>query len=241
MVTKQCSVCKEVKPLSEFHKNKGGKFGVRSMCKVCIGKYHKKYCEDNKELVSERWKNYYNDNREKLSEQRKEFRESNKKMVLERHKRYYENNKEKVCDYSKSHYEANKEKIITRQVEYNKNKRRSDPLYSLKNTIRARMWEALKKNGYSKRSFTHKMLGCTFEELKQHLESQFTEGMSWGNRGEWHIDHIVPLASATNEAEMVELCHYTNLQPLWAEENRKKGAKMLIVGERNKSWQESHF
>ena len=64
------------------------------------------------------------------------------------------------------------------------------------------------------------------EELKIHLEKQFKPGMSWDNRKEWHIDHIVPLASAKDEETMNKLCHYTNLQPLWAEENLSKGARL---------------
>ena len=65
------------------------------------------------------------------------------------------------------------------------------------------------------------------QEDKEHLENQFKEGMTWHNRSEWHIDHIVPLSSANNEEELYKLCHYTNLQPLWAEENLKKSNKIL--------------
>ena len=70
------------------------------------------------------------------------------------------------------------------------------------------------------------MLGCTWKELRCHMESKFTEGMSWANRNLWHIDHIIPLASAKSIEEVIKLCHYTNLQPLWAEDNLKKGAKI---------------
>ena len=71
------------------------------------------------------------------------------------------------------------------------------------------------------------MLGCTPEELRDHLQSQFTEGMTLENHGEWHIDHIIPLASANTEEEIVKLCHYTNLQPLWAEDNLSKSDKII--------------
>jgi hypothetical protein len=59
-----------------------------------------------------------------------------------------------------------------------------------------------------------------------HLESKFVDGMSWDNRSRWHIDHIMPLASAKTEEELVALCHYTNLQPLWAAENLRKSDKL---------------
>ena len=71
------------------------------------------------------------------------------------------------------------------------------------------------------------MLGCDWETLKQHIESQFVDGMSWDNRDLWHIDHIIPLASANTEKEIYALSNYKNLQPLWIEENLKKGSKLI--------------
>jgi hypothetical protein len=53
--------------------------------------------------------------------------------------------------------------------------------------------------------------------------------MNWSNRNLWHIDHIIPLASAKTEEEMIKLCHYTNLQPLWAIENMSKGSKIITI------------
>jgi hypothetical protein len=64
------------------------------------------------------------------------------------------------------------------------------------------------------------------ETTKAHIEAQFHPGMSWGNYGQWHVDHIIPLASAKTAEELVALCHHTNLQPLWAEDNLRKGAKI---------------
>lgn len=73
------------------------------------------------------------------------------------------------------------------------------------------------------------LLGCTPLQLRAHLESQFTEGMNWNNRELWHVDHIRPLASfdLTNFAERAVAARYTNLQPLWAADNLRKGAKVL--------------
>jgi hypothetical protein len=68
---------------------------------------------------------------------------------------------------------------------------------------------------------------CSFEEFFIHIESQFIDGMSWENRSLWHIDHIIPLATAKTEEEILRLNHYTNLRPLWALDNLKKGSKIL--------------
>jgi hypothetical protein len=73
------------------------------------------------------------------------------------------------------------------------------------------------------------LIGCSVPQLRKHLEAQFTEGMTWDNHGEWHIDHIKPCASfdLTDAEQQLECFNYTNLQPLWASDNLSKGAKVL--------------
>ena len=66
-----------------------------------------------------------------------------------------------------------------------------------------------------------------YVELKEHMERQFIKGMNWENRDQWHIDHIIPLATAQCEDDVIRLNHYTNLQPLWAEDNLSKGSKII--------------
>lgn len=113
-----------------------------------------------------------------------------------------------------------------RMREYQRRRMVEDPIYALSRRARTRTHHALRNAGYNKTSKTAEMLGCSFEELHAHLESQFVDGMSWANMGGWHVDHIVPLASAKTEEELVALCHYTNLQPLWAFDNLSKGDKL---------------
>ena len=79
----------------------------------------------------------------------------------------------------------------------------------------------------TKKNKTFDIVGCSPESLKEHLEKQFTNGMTWDNRSEWHIDHIIPLSSAKTEEELYKLCHYSNLQPLWAGDNLSKGNKVF--------------
>ena len=75
------------------------------------------------------------------------------------------------------------------------------------------------------------MIGCSPQFLKEHLEKQFKDGMNWENYGlyGWHIDHIIPLSSAQNEDDIYKLCHYTNLQPLWAKDNLSKGNRIIDI------------
>ena len=120
-------------------------------------------------------------------------------------------------------YEKNKEKIRA-QRKVLRQKYSQDPLYILAKRIRDRVRDSFKRGKFRKTS-TLEILGCDWETAKAHLESQFKEGMSWLNIGEWHIDHIKPLALAANEEELKSLCHYSNLQPLWAEDNMRKGKK----------------
>lgn len=103
--------------------------------------------------------------------------------------------------------------------------KKSDPMFILKNRLRARLHAAFREQGYTKKTKTHKMLGCSFRTLKKHIEHRFRKGMTWENQDLWHVDHILPLAAATNEKELRVLCKYTNLQPMWATDNLKKGDK----------------
>jgi hypothetical protein len=91
--------------------------------------------------------------------------------------------------------------------------------------MRTRIWFALKRKYKSKS--TIKLLGCSIEECWQHLESKFQPGMTKENHGLWHVDHIRPCASFDlTDPEQQKICfHYTNLEPMWAIDNLKKGAK----------------
>ena len=113
-----------------------------------------------------------------------------------------------------------------RQREDHARRYRKDVQYKLMVTQRSRLWHALKGRG-AKSSRTIILIGCSIEHLRQHLEAQFTDGMTWDNHGQWHIDHIKPCASfdLTDAEQQHECFNYTNLQPLWAVDNLTKGAK----------------
>ncbi len=135
----------------------------------------------------------------------------------------------KICKrISASEYRLrNKDKVNKYQREYSKARKKTDPLYKMKRAIRERTSLAFKKSYWTKTSGNLNMLGAEYDIVFNHIQSQFTDGMNWSNHGKWHIDHIVPISSATTKEELESLCHYKNLQPLWAEDNLSKGDKIL--------------
>jgi hypothetical protein len=125
----------------------------------------------------------------------------------------------------------NKEKVYDRQKKYVKNRRKEDPVYHLTFNLRNRLKTYIKliKTPYKLPKSPIELVGCTAEKLKEHIESKFVDNMSWDNYGYrgWHLDHIIPLCTAKTKEEVYELNHYTNLQPLWAIDNMKKGKKII--------------
>ena len=148
------------------------------------------------------------------------------------HKKYRDSNKDYFIKKSKKYRDSNKDYFSKYKKKWEKEKRHTNPLFKLKCKLRGRTCSAFKAKGYKKDSMTSEMLGVDWEVCKAHIERQFTKGMSWDNSAEWHIDHIIPLASANTEEELKKLCHYSNLQPLWAFDNLIKSAK--INGQQNK-------
>lgn len=136
------------------------------------------------------------------------------------HVAWYAENKEKKLSYMSKY---NKHVAVPRKKE----KYKQDHVFALEQLSRARLSKAMQRFGYAKNGKTQEFIGCSYEDLVTHLESQFTDGMNWENRGEWHIDHIMPIATAKTEADLLALFHFTNLRPLWAIDNRRKGSKVI--------------
>lgn len=142
-------------------------------------------------------------------------------------KKQYKKHKEKIKDAASNYYHNNKDKVIASQREYARKKRNTDKSYVVARRLRNRLYYALKNKSWKKNTHFSDYIGCSREDLIVHLESGFRDGMSWDNYGKWHIDHVIPLNSATNEDSLYRLCHYTNLQPLWASDNIRKGDKII--------------
>jgi hypothetical protein len=196
----------------------------------------KKYYEANKEKLIDYQKKYYKANKESLVEYGKDYYVNNR----DKKQSYLAENKAKIAAKKKLYYEANKAKLIKLQSDWsiaNKDKTRiyqkkrlaEDVVYRLRVNVKNLIGNSLRNNNFKKTSRTEQILGCSFEEFKILLESKFESWMNWDNRGlyngelnfGWDIDHIIPLSSATCEADIIKLNHYTNLQPLCSYTNRK--------------------
>jgi len=110
----------------------------------------------------------------------------------------------------------------------NTKRRRTNPVYRLRVNLRGNILQSFKRKGFTKNSKTFEILGCDYDTFEKHIADKFTEGMSLDNHGEWHLDHQIPLALAETEEEVVELCHYTNYQPLWGKDNLEKNDKVRM-------------
>jgi len=157
-------------------------------------------------------------------------KECNKKRV----RKWVEENKDKYIAGMRERAKRNSKQAVERvrqwrkkhkgrRNKYDNERYKTDPVHKLKVAIRNSIGKSIRR----KRMHSKEMIGCDYDELKKHIQSQFTEGMTWNNYGEWHIDHIRPLSSfdLTNEEQQKQAFNYKNLQPLWAEDNRKKSNK----------------
>ena len=131
-------------------------------------------------------------------------------------------NKEKRARQTKDYYLKNKTKVNSYRVKYEKQRRSKDSLYKFKQELRKDIQKYIKRSGFSKSSKGFSILGLSPEDYKLYIQSMFTKGMSWDNKGEWHIDHIIPISSAKSKEEAEILNHYLNLKPLWAKDNLYK-------------------
>jgi hypothetical protein len=203
MEKKICSKCKLEKDVCEFYKHSKNPNIYRGQCKKCM----------NSDSVL-----HYSNNKEKIKEQSKIYVSKNSEKIKKRRKIYVENNPNLFKDW----IEKNKEHRRNYINNYN-----SSPISKLKNSLRSRINELMNKKYNNPR--TTNLVGCDYEFLINYIESKFINGMSWDNYGYygWHLDHIIPLSSAKTEEELCKLFHYTNLQPLWAEDNLRKSNKIL--------------
>ncbi len=212
---KVCNKCLESKPIECYYSDKYKKDGLKTICIQCQKNYILKNSERNKDTS----KLYYENNKEKISERKKKYNLENKNKLKEYRKEYNLKNRKKNASINKLYYQDNKVYILDK---FN-NRLKNDSFFKLKHNLRTNVRNSLTKYGYTKKSKTYELIGIDYISFKKYIEAQFKEGMNWENYGEWHLDHKIPISWAKNENEAIELCHYSNYQPLWAFDNLSKG------------------
>jgi len=204
----RCTKCKTVKPLSEFYIRKSGSRAgkPRSHCIVCQANNH----QEHKEERNDRSKKYYHENVEEIKAYNKQHRPLTREADRARHKAWKLKNIEVVREKGRIY--------VAKRL-------KTDPIYRFKSNVRNMIRNAIYRGGYSKNDRTQNILGCTYQEFLNHIIAKFEPEMTLDNYGDWHIDHIIPIASGITEEEILKLNHYTNLQPLWAADNLAKHTK----------------
>jgi hypothetical protein len=193
----------------------------------------KDYYRRHKELILEKCRQYRNKNREFLAEKSKIYRKNNKEAISESRKKFSQKNAERIANIKKTFYEQNKEKMIRQQIEYQKNRIKTDSKYSIYKMVSSRISKAIRRRGWPKCGPTQAAIGCDFNTLETHLIlSAIRNYGEWFSYQKYHIDHIVPLVTAQTIEDLYRLNHFTNLQYLYPEDNLRKSDKLDFKLER---------
>jgi len=161
----------------------------------------------------------------------KKWRDSNKDYLSNKHKTWSEKNREHLNTYHKEWREKNIDKHRENKRNYEKTRKANDPLYKLISNFRTAIYQVLKENNVDKNGHYFEVLKYTPEELINHLKKQFTDGMTWDNYGQWHVDHVIPISvhdiHEIGDNEFMRCWSLSNLQPMWGDENIRKSNKIL--------------
>ncbi len=214
MKTKECTSCKTEKSLDHFGNNRRSKDGLMHACRSCRSEVKRKYRLANREKVSEGKKRWYRENRERVLQKRKDYYQENSEVIKERNGKH-----------------GKRPEVMARKNRRCLERYHSDIIYRLKVIVSRSVGQALKGQGACKKSPTWSALPYTPRELREHLEAQFDDSMTWENYGTmWHIDHIYPQSrlpyDSFDHPNFIKCWALENLQPLDAIENIRKGNKV---------------
>lgn len=214
--TQECNKCLKYKSSDEFSKREyKSKPFLNKTCKKCVCERVKKYKEDNREKVLQSKRESWHRNKGKILE-----------IHNERSRQYFKNNPEKRRATAREWARRNRSKI----KEYRQQRYYSDPEFNMQIKIRRRIYMALFRKRGIKQNKMVDLLGCTPSFFKSYIEGLFTEGMTWDGilKSEIHLDHKIPCSkfNLLDPIEQVKCFHYTNMQPLWAEDNLYKHCKI---------------
>lgn len=203
--SKICTKCDIVKDKIYFTKDDRSHDGLCASCKECF-------------MI------YRSFNKERTREYNKKYQIENKEVLLEKQSSYRERTRERTREYNRNYKKINREKIN----KYYSDRKKNDAFFKFKLSVRNLLYNSFKRGFSVKNKRTTEILGCSFEEFRMYIEERFNDNMTWDNYGSyWEYDHIIQLAIAKSEDELLRLNHYTNFQPLEVEKNRSKNYKNI--------------
>jgi hypothetical protein len=250
---KICTKCNIEKPLTDFRQRKlaANKIGYRGECIDCSKSRMKKNYQIRQQelnlngpiLITKKCCSKCNIEKSSDDFIKNKARKDGISVYCKScSKEYFSTPKRKEWDKKRNEQRKTQENYIEYQKEYRKNnmdnfvkrnleKYHSDPIFKLKTNFRNRIRKVIHRKSIP----SNFILGCTWDVFKNHIEQQFQPGMTWDNHSQfgWHLDHIIPLASAKTEDELYKLNHYTNLQPLWWRDNLSKSDKIVFENTNN--------
>ena len=204
---KRCKHCHQFKPITDFRATNNKIDGLRSECRICGKTYKKRWAKEN--------------------------RDKHLLALQRRSARYWAKVYADPVRHAKMRATQNRLRSSPKwkaKTNAAQNRRRRENVnFKIRVYLSARIRKAIRRQRATKPTVC--LLGCSLDELKQHLQKQFREGMAWNNYGQWHVDHIRPCASFDLlDPEQQKKCfHYTNLQPLWAYENQSKCNRIILA------------
>lgn len=216
---KLCPKCSKTLPIEDFNKSSSSRTSRYYYCQGCQNKLYKIYYSKNKKKKHE----YYLKNRKSILKKQGERRILNNDSLREYNHKYYLCNKERHISINKKYYETHKNEIRKYKNKWKRERYKKNIEFRLGEILRARLLAAIRNK--SKMGSSVRDLGCSIDDFKNYIQKKFLDGMSWGNHGEWEIDHIRPLSkfNLTKRKEFLKACHFSNMQPLWKVDNQKKG------------------
>lgn len=213
MSKRTCRACREIKEAREFYSR-------HAQCKACKCEENRLWRQNNPEAAKAIDARKYERNKSKIQLRRKQYYENNKERILAQCAKYRKANIER----QRAYFKANRKRFSAAKNVWQKKKREEDPQFRLRHALRTRIAKRIRSGS------PVQDLGCTVAELMARFESMFEPGMTWENYGAaWHVDHIRPLASfdLLDRTQFLQACHFSNLQPLWAQDNLQKGSKYV--------------
>lgn len=189
------------------------------------------YCKNWNKENADRLKEYRQINKEKFNKISRDWQKENREKAYAAHRRYRDKDREKINLISKISREKNKDERLERRRNRSTQRRNDEPIYKFGDTIRALVSHSFRRGSrnFKKNTKTEEILGCSIPFFIDYILKLCPKGIGVCDfkRYGYHIDHIIPLNIAKNEEDIIKLCHYTNLQPLWWRDNIIKRDKII--------------